>query len=60
MYPVTHTRLDAQPVLCLSLSLSHTHTYTHTHTLYYLTESANTQAVSQVLTYPTAGHEPQP
>ena len=49
--------MDAQP---MSLSLTHTHTYTHTHTLYYLTESANTEAVSQVLTYPSAGHEPQP
>ena len=59
MYPVTHTHGYGRTAY-VSLSLTHTHTYTHTHTLYYLTESANTEAVSQVLTYPSAGHEPQP
>ena len=64
MYPVSLS-------LSLSLSLTHTHTHTHTviyaqpmlflshtHTLYthYLTEPANTQAVSQVLTYTSVGH----
>ena len=39
MYPVTHTRLDAQPMLCLSLSLSLTHIHTHTRTRYTTLQS---------------------
>ena len=40
MYPVTHTRLDAQPVLCLSLT--HTHIHTHTRTRYTTSQSQQT------------------
>ena len=46
MYPVTHTRLDTQPMLCLSLSLSHTYIHTHAHVILPYRVSKDTSSFS--------------